>query len=109
VDEDDIDYVATHFSLRRKGIVLAYARLYPDAEKDVLCIGRMLTIERGKGYAGYLMVQVINEARSRNAQTLRLHAQTQAVPFYQHLGFHTVGEVFIEAEIPHVLMEMRLA
>ena len=69
----------------------------------------MLTIERGKGYAGYLMVQVINEARSRNAQTLRLHAQTQAVPFYQHLGFHTVGEVFIEAEIPHVLMEMRLA
>ena len=108
VDEDNIDYLATHFSLRRKGLVIAYARMFPYKEKGVYTIGRMLTIDRGKGFAKYLMEQIVSEARARQANTLRLHAQIQAIPFYQHLGFHTVGEIFNKAEIPHVLMEMTL-
>lgn len=108
VDEDNIDYLATHFSLRRKNLVVAYARLFPDASKNSLFIGRMLTIERGKGYGRYLTSQIINEATARGAHSLRLHAQVQVVPFYEHLGFHTVGEIFMEAEIPHILMELPL-
>jgi len=108
LDEDNIDYLATHFSLRKNGLVIAYARLYKEAQKNVLRIGRMLTVERGKGYGRFLMTQMIEEARRLGAQTLRLHAQTQAVPFYKHLGFHTVGDIFCEAEIPHVTMEMAL-
>ena len=41
-DMDDVDYLATHLSLRRNGLVIAYARLFPDAEQGVLRIGRML-------------------------------------------------------------------
>ena len=108
LDEDNIDYLATHFSLRRNGLVIAYARLFGEAEEGVMRIGRMLTLERGKGHGKYLMEQMIEEARSQGAHTLRLHAQTQAAPFYEHLGFHAVGDVFIEAEIPHVTMEMIL-
>ena len=108
LDEDNIDYLATHFSLRRNGLVIAYARLFPDAEKDVLRIGRMLSLERGKGYAKYLIHKMIAIAAERGAHTLRLHAQTPVVPFYEHLGFHTVGDIFVEAEIPHVTMEMNL-
>lgn len=108
VDEDNIDYHATHFSLRRRGIVLAYARMFPVKEKGVYSIGRMLTLERGQGFAKYLMEQMIHEARTRQAHKLRLHAQMQAAPFYEHLGFHTVGDIFSEAELPHVLMEMTL-
>ena len=108
LDEDNIDYLATHFSLRKRGIVLAYARLFHDSEKNVLRIGRMLTIERGKGYAKYLMDRIIDEARHQGAVKLRLYAQTPVEAFYQHLGFRTVGEPFIEAEKPHVLMEMSL-
>ena len=105
LDEDNIDYLAMHFSLRKNGRVLAYARLFNDSEKNVLRVGRMLTIERGKGYGRYLMDRMIEEARHQGVDKLRLHAQMQAVPFYQHLGFQIVGEPFLEAELPHVAME----
>lgn len=108
VDEDNIDYISTHFSLRRQGLVIAYARVFPAKEKGVYTIGRMLTIERGQGFAKYLMTRIVEEARARKAHKLRLHAQTQAAPFYEHLGFRTVGDIFSEAELPHVLMEMTL-
>ena len=108
LDEDNIDYLATHFSLRQKGLVIAYARMFPYKEKGVYTIGRMLTLERGQGFAKYLMEQIVSEARARQANTLRLLAQVQAAPFYEHLSFHTVGDIFNEAEIPHVLMEMTL-
>ena len=107
-DMDNVDYLATHLSLRRNGLVIAYARLFPDAEQGVLRIGRMLTTERGKGFGRLLMQQIIEEAKRQPASVLRLHAQTQAVPFYQRMGFQTVGDIFYEAEIPHISMEFHL-
>ena len=107
-DEDNIDYLATHFSIRKNGLVLAYARLFPSADKDVLTIGRMLTVERGKGLAKYIMQQIVSYAKNEGAHTLRLHAQMHAVAFYEKLGFHTAGDTFTEAEIPHIHMEMQL-
>lgn len=108
LDEDNIDYTATHYSLRKKNIVIAYARVFRDAEKGVIRIGRMLTLERNKGFGKYLVERIAADARAKGAHTLRLHAQTQAVPFYEHLGFKTVSGVFTEAEIPHVTMERKL-
>ena len=108
LDEDNIDFIATHFSLRRKGLVIAYARLFPDAEEGVMRIGRMLTLERNKGFAKYLLESIAAEAAKQGAVKLRLHAQTQAVPFYEKMGFRPVGDIFIEAEIPHLCMEKQL-
>ena len=110
LDEDNIDYVSTHFSLRRNGQVIAYARLFPDADKEVLRVGRMLTLtsERGKGYGRYLMMQIIEEAKRQGFAKLRLHAQTHAVPFYELFGFQSIGNIFSEADIPHLCMEKSL-
>ena len=122
LDEDDIDYFATHIYITRGPRVIAYARLFQDkpekafnpqiyrTEKlpQAFLLGRMLTTERGQGFGARLMHSIIAETKRQGGQILRLHAQTQAVPFYEHLGFHTVGEVFIEADIPHILMEMSL-
>ena len=108
IDEDNIDYLATHFTIRQKGLVLAYARTFSDAEEGVLRVGRMLTIRRGQGFAKYIMEQIINFARTQGMTAIRLHAQTHSVPFYQNLGFRPVGDIFTEAEIPHLLMEMQL-
>ena len=107
-DEDNIDYLATHFSIRKNGLVLAYARLFPCAEKGVYMLGRLLTLERGKGFAAYLLSQIRDYAANLGAHTLRLHAQLQVVPFYEKLGFQPSGDTFIEAEIPHIQMEMQL-
>lgn len=110
LDEDNIDYVSTHFSLRRNGQVIAYARLFPDADKEVLRVGRMLTLtsERGKGYGRYLMMQIIEEAKRQGFAKLRLHAQTHAIPFYELFGFQSIGNIFSEADIPHLCMEKLL-
>ncbi len=37
-----------------------------------------------------------------------IHAQTQAVPFYEKLGFVVISEVFMEDGIPHVKMIKKL-
>ncbi len=119
LDEDDIDYFATHIYLTRGPRVIAYARLFPDKSEKVFnpqkyevektpqafLFGRMLTTERGQGFGTRLMHSIIAETKRQGGQILRLHAQTQAVPFYERFGFHTVGEVFIEANLPHILME----
>lgn len=112
-DLDNVDYVATHCALRRNGLVVAYARLFLDAEPGVLHVGRMLTTERGKGLGRYLMNRIIDEARAQGATMLRLNAQTQAAPFYEHLGFRPAvladgapAAPFLEAGIPHLCMEL---
>lgn len=107
-DADNIDYLATHLSLRRNGLVIAYARLFPSTEADTMLVGRMLTVERGKGLGRFLMQQIIEEAQRQGATRLRLHAQTQAADFYRLFHFKPVGDIFTEAGIPHILMERKL-
>ena len=115
-------YTATHVMLRRQGQVVAYARLYDDytdrvtfeqaiarqTPARVMCVGRMLTTERGKGLGRLLMQYIVAEAKRQGAVVLRLHAQQQAVGFYRRLRFRTIGEPFDEAGIPHILMERKL-
>ena len=122
LDEDDIDYISTHLFLTRGPIVVAYARLFRAKTETVLneekprlesndaifFIGRMLTTVRGQGFGTRLMHSVLAEARRQGARTLRLHAQIPAVPFYERFGFHPLGDIFEEANIPHQLMELTL-
>ena len=122
LDEDDIDYLATHVFLTRGPKIIAYARLFrektettfnPDkyelvSNDSIFCIGRMLTTVRHQGFGTRLMHTLLAESRRQGARTLRLHAQIPAVPFYERFGFHTVGDVFEEANIPHILMQMSL-
>lgn len=140
LDEDDIDYIATHIFLTRGPKVIAYARLFREKTETVLnkqkcrlesndaifCLGRMLTTVRHQGFGSRLMHTILAEARRQsqitndkspmtndkspmtNPPLLRLHAQLPAVPFYERFGFHSVGEPFLEANLPHQLMELSL-
>ena len=122
LDEDDIDYISTHLFLTRGPIVVAYARLFRaktetvlnkekprlESNEAIFFIGRMLTTVRGQGFGTRLMHSVLAEARRQGARTLRLHAQIPAVPFYERFGFHPLGDIFEEANIPHQLMELTL-
>ena len=108
LDMDDIDYESTHISLHRQGHVIAYARLFRGKEPGQCIVGRLLTIERGLGYGKYIMEQVALEAQRQGAASLLLHAQTQVVPFYEALGYKTFGNIFIEADIPHICMTKSL-
>lgn len=120
LDEDDIDYISTHIFLTRGPKVIAYARLFrekiettldPDKCKlvsndSIFCVGRMLTTVRHQGFGSRLMHTLLAEAKRQGAKTIRLHAQIPAVPFYERFGFKPLGDTFLEADIPHILMEL---
>ena len=108
LDMDDVDYQAIHLCIFRKGEVIAYARLFEDPEKKIWHIGRMLTTVRGKGFGRFIMEKTIEEAQRQGARSILIHAQTHAVPFYEKFRFHTIGGIFMEADIPHVKMKKSL-
>ena len=108
-DMDNIDYKCIHLALHRRGKVIAYARLFKGRETGQWIAGRTLTIERKQGFGKFIMEQTLLEAQRQGATSLLIHAQLQAVPFYEKLGFTTVGEVFQEADIAHILMKKSLA
>lgn len=48
-------------------------------------------------------------AQDEQTKEVKLHGQTQAEGFYHKLGFKTTSDIFIEADIPHVVMTKKLS
>jgi predicted GNAT family N-acyltransferase len=51
-----------------------------------------------------ILRRLLEAARDHGIREPYLHAQLQAVPFYEKLGFSREGDVFDEAGILHVRM-----
>ncbi len=83
------------------GEVVGIVRLTPDAQ-----VGRMAVLAswRRCGVGTALLAAVLAEARRQGFRKVRLSAQTHAVPFYAHHGFKPVGDIFMDAGIPHRAM-----
>lgn len=101
---DEFDAVSLHVVARdSQGEVIGTGRLLPDGH-----IGRLAVRAdwRGKNVGRALMERLIAEAAPlmRSLHPLLLHAQVQALGFYEKLGFAATGDVFMEAGIPHRLM-----
>lgn len=100
---DEHDESSQHWLVYdNNGLAVATARLKPDGQ-----IGRMAVLEayRGQGVGAQLLHAVLDTAKQQ-LTTVYLHSQTHAIDFYKQFGFHTVGEEFMDAGIPHI--EMRL-
>lgn len=72
-------------------------------------IGKMericvLSSHRQKGAGKLIMEALEAAAKEQSLSKLKLHAQTHAESFYHKLGYETVSDVFMEADIPHVVM-----
>ena len=99
---DEFDAVSRHVIARgSNGEVIGTGRLLPDGH-----IGRMAVLAawRGKQVGRALMERLIAEAAQQQLRPLLLHAQVQALGFYEKLGFVAEGPTFMEAGIPHRLM-----
>ncbi|MGH8110429.1 MAG: GNAT family N-acetyltransferase [Rhodanobacteraceae bacterium] len=82
-----------------------------DALPDAGRIARMAVLRdwRGRGVGTALLRTLIEQARARGLPEVSLHAQCDAVPFYQRHGFSRTGAEFEEAGIAHVCMRRALA
>lgn len=63
---------------------------------------------RRHGLGSRLMQAVIHHGSAERLRELYLHAQVEALPFYERLGFAAEGPVFDDAGIPHRTMRLIL-
>ena len=107
-DLDDKDYKSLHVFYEEEGKVIAYLRSFVK-EKDVIQMGRVLTIEHGKGLGGKLLKVGIEEIKTKqNPKKIFIEAQCYATGYYAREGFEICSEEFLEDGIPHVEMELIL-
>jgi predicted GNAT family N-acyltransferase len=103
---DGLDEGCRHaLALSAKGDAIGCGRITQDAR-----IGRMAVLRewRGRKVGAALLEALLDEARSRPYAKVELSAQVQALPFYRRFGFEEEGEVFMDADMPHRKMRLRL-
>ena len=101
---DDMDDVCLHANASNtQGEVLGTGRLLPDGH-----IGRMAVAAnaRGLGVGGQILQALMQAAQQRGDKRVVLNAQIQAQNFYAKYGFTQFGETFMDADIPHIAMEL---
>ena len=101
---DGTDMEAMHLLVKDNGAPVATGRIIIIDEK--FYIGRVAVMKnhRGKKYGDFIMRLLIRKAFDMGGIEQHLHAQTQARGFYEKLGFKTVSDEYMEANIPHVNM-----
>lgn len=68
----------------------------------------VLGLYRKAGIGAQLMEKLEEIAMELGFHKLKLNAQLHATTFYSKLGYHPMGDVFLEANIEHIAMEKKL-
>jgi predicted GNAT family N-acyltransferase len=107
VDEEDefdeFEEICQHFLMKWNTTAIGTARWRAIGERVKLERFAVLKEFRGKKYGDQLLQAVINSAAVEN-KPMYLHAQLNAIPFYERQGFKKVGDLFVECEIEHYKM-----
>jgi predicted GNAT family N-acyltransferase len=107
---DGHDAERTHFLARdAEGRAVGCACLRPYGAQHKVERVAVLPELRGSGLGRDLMTAVESWARTAQRRDLVLHAQAAVVPFYEKLGWTSVGPRFLEAGIEHQKMAKHLA
>lgn len=105
-DLDDTDRISMHCFFTDGKRAIAYLRAF-QSDKDIVTIGRVLTLEHKKGLGTELMQRSIDEIKKHfEFKKICVHAQRQAEKFYEKMGFVPVSEEYLEEGVPHITMEM---
>jgi predicted GNAT family N-acyltransferase len=115
IEYDAYDAVAVHvLAVREDGVPLGTGRLlFGDAaagktggDASVGSLGRLAVTRQTRGLGvGAALVRAVEEAaRARGLTAVDLQAQTQALGFYERLGYVAYGPEFPDAGMPHRAM-----
>lgn len=108
-DFDGVDYDSLHCFLQSDGKLLAYLRAYRTESGEVK-IGRVLSLTHKMGHGKELMRHALPKIASVfECDTIHVGAQTQALGFYESVGFVKTSDEFLDEGIPHVHMELKLS
>lgn len=110
LDADGKDLQAWHVLGRdRAGRLVAYTRLLPVgvSYENYASIGRVVSAPsvRGMGAGRAIMAHSLAWCERLFGPTpLKISAQTYLLRFYEHFGFRSTGEEYLEDGIPHTAM-----
>lgn len=108
IEIDEHDATAIHFVAYEQNNPIGAGRLrifhdYGKAERV-----SVLPSHRKKGVGALIMSAMEDVLKNEGMKKLTLHAQLQAKPFYEKIGFKQTSEIFYEANTPHISMEKSL-
>ncbi|MBJ9974864.1 GNAT family N-acetyltransferase [Pseudomonas sp. S75] len=108
VDGQDLVGDTLHLMGWHEGKLAAYLRLLdPQAHGGAVVIGRVVTspAARGGGLGHQLLLEGLAQAeRHWPGMPIHLSAQAHLQDYYARHGFVTVGEQYLEDDIPHIGM-----
>jgi ElaA protein len=110
IEWDNLDNSCAHYLLTVDGTPVATARVrrYKPGEMKIERVAALKS-HRGRGLGLTLMERIMADLRADpTAHEAILNAQTAVRDFYAQLGFAPHGPEFVEADIPHIHMRLKL-
>ena len=112
---EDLDYSdqeAIHLLVYFDDKLIGYSRVFaPGIKYDTASIGRIVTdLEfRGKGIGKRLTHESINYIKKNFVGSdISISAQFRLIKFYEEIGFKAVGSVYLEDNIDHIKMILKV-
>jgi ElaA protein len=111
-DLDNKDEKALHLVGEENNKIIAYTRIFRKGDffKNS-SIGRVLVKKeyRKKNYGRKIMISSIEKLKKdAKEEKIELSAQKYLLKFYSELGFEKIGEEYLEDNIPHVKMILKI-
>jgi len=107
-DCDNKDLYAFHLMGMNENKLLAYTRLLaPGISYSESSIGRVVSSPsaRKTGMGKQLMTESIHQIQNLfHTDSIRIGAQLYLKKFYESFGFIQDGEIYLEDNIPHIIM-----
>ena len=104
IEMDGKDSDCIHFLALKQSKPIGAARLQKYGKIERVSVLREY---RSKGIGTAIMKRVIESAKDLNVEKIYLHSQMDSKIFYQRLGFIELGQIFYEANIPHIEMILK--
>jgi predicted GNAT family N-acyltransferase len=105
---DEFENDAIHFALYQNNRPVGAGRfreLDGIGKVERICVSQHV---RGSGAGKVIMLGIEEYAKEKQILTLKLNAQTSAIPFYEKLGYEVISDEFMDAGIPHKTMRKTL-
>ncbi|MBS1271449.1 MAG: Acetyltransferase [Candidatus Marinimicrobia bacterium] len=110
LEQDGRDNECTHFLLWKGNELIGAGRMR-RLDGNTVKFERMAVLDkyRNQGYGTKMLEYMLKHARLGGFTKVTLHAQIDAVTYYERAGFEKGGEEFTEAGIVHVAMNKDLS
>jgi len=105
---DGMDEKAIHFLVFNDNAAIGCARAI--VIKDHMQLGRMAVLKeyRGQGIGSALIEKAMTTAKLNQLSAIYISAQCHAIDFYKKFGFEVTSDIYLDAEIPHRDMTLKL-